>query len=199
MQPVVVTKITLGDVTVQPGRFIKPVGEAQDPVTPFTADDNWVQNLTIYLFNRTNQTIVQAAFTFSFPETTDWTTHYRPVSRLYLGRIPTSVAFDKGMPISQRSGSQSILFRPGQTMAIRLGDYIDQIKADIEPTRPLAALTTLEVGLAGFFFEGGLRWDGSFRVFDPQGSTWRRVDDPNYFPGDPDARWPGRPGWIDQQ
>jgi hypothetical protein len=198
MQPVVVTKITLDDVTVQPGRFIKPVGEVQDPVTPFIADDDWVQRLTIYLLNRTNRTIVQANFNFSFPETTDWAKHYRPVFKLSLGRIPPSVAFEKGRAIFQKPELQPIQFWPGQTMAIRLGDYIDQIKADIEPAMPLAALTTLEVGLAGFFFEDGLRWDGPFKVFDPQSLTWRRVGDPNYFPGDADGRWPGRPGWIGQ-
>lgn len=199
MQPVVVTKITLDDVTVQPGRFVKPVGEVQDPVTPFIADDDWVQRLTVYLLNRTNRTIVKAAFTFSFPETSDWAAHIRPVFSLSLGRIPPSVAFEKGRPIFQKPESQPLQFGPGQTMAIRLGDYIDQIKADIEPAMPLAALSTLEVGVAGFFFEGGLRWDGSFRAFDPQSSAWNRVDDPNYFPGDADGRWPGRPGWIGQQ
>jgi hypothetical protein len=199
MQPVVVTKITLGDVTVQPGRFVKPVGEAQDPVAPFTADGDWVQNLTVYLFNRTNQTIVHAVFTFVFPETLDYAAHRGPVYRMQIGRIPPSVAFDKGRPIQQAPESQPIMFRPGQTMAIHLGDYIDQIKAAIEPTEPLAGLTKMEVGLVGFFFEDGLQWSGGFRAFDPKSSTWRRVEDPNFFPGDPDARWPGRPGWTDRQ
>jgi len=199
MEPVVVTRITLGNVTVQSGRFVKPVGAAQDPVTPFPADDDWVQNLTVYLLNRTNQTIVYAHFNFSFPETTDWASRFRAAFPLTLGRIPESAAFDRGKPIRQRPESQPILFRPGQTLAIHLGDYIDQIKAHVEPARPLAALTTMDVGLAGFFFENGLQWSGSFRVLDPQSSTWRRIDDPNYFPGDADGRWPGRPGWVDQQ
>jgi hypothetical protein len=143
LQPVVVTKVTLGEVIVQRGRFIKPVGEIQDPVSQFMADDDWVQNLTIYLLNRSNQNIVQAAFNFSFPETTDWATHYRPVFKLYLGRIPASVAFDKGRPIQQAQDVQPLSFRPGETMAIHLADYTDRIKADIEPSRPLAALTSM--------------------------------------------------------
>jgi hypothetical protein len=199
MQPVVVTKINLGNVTVQQGRFVKPVGAVQDPVTPFPADDDWIQNLTVYLFNRTNQTIVYAHFNFSFPETTNWATRFRAVFPLTLGRIPPEAAFENGRAIPQPPGSQPIMFRPGQTMAIRLGDYIDQIKAAVEPHRPLAALTTMGLGPATLFFDGGLRWDGRFRVLDPQTSAWRRIDDPNYFPGDPDGRWPGRPGWVDQQ
>jgi hypothetical protein len=197
MEPVVVTKITLGDVTVQQGRFVKPVGAVQDPVTPFAAGDDWVQNLTVYLFNRTNQTVVYAHFNFSFPETTDWATRFRAVSPLTLGRIPPEAAFDKGRRIPQVQMSQPIMFRPRQTMAIHLGDYIDQIKADVEPHRPLAALTTMEVGLGGFFFEGGLQWSGSFKVLDPQALTWQRITDPNYFPGDPDR--PDQPGYIAPQ
>ena len=73
----------------------------EDPVAPFLADDDWVQNLTVYLFNRTNQTIVQGVLNFSFPETLDYAAHRGPVFQLQLGRIPESVAFDKGRPIPQ--------------------------------------------------------------------------------------------------
>jgi hypothetical protein len=199
IEPVVVTKITLGNVAVQPGRFIKTVGTPTDPVTPFWADDDWVQNLTVYLLNRTNQTIVYSSVYFSFPETSDLLTHSRAVFPLTLGRIPPSVTVDmNGKAVRQRPESQPILFRPGQTMAIHLGDYIDQIKTDVESVKPLAALTTVEVGFGRFFFADGMQWNGGYRVLDPQSSNWRRMG-PDYFPGDMDGRWPGRTGWIDQQ
>jgi hypothetical protein len=34
--------------------------------------------------------------------------------------------------------------------------------------------------------------------FDQHDSTWRKMDR-NYFPGNPEIRWPGRPGWIEQR
>jgi len=197
MPPVVITKVTLGSVAVQAGRFVRPANTPPDPITPFLADDDWVQNLTVYLLNRTNQTIVYADFTFSFPETTDWASRFRAGSGLVLGRIPQSAAFgDDGRPIHQPPEAQPILFRPGETMAIHLGDHIDRIKADVEPTRPLAALTAIEVRLVGVFFADGLRWGPRYMTLDPRSHTWRTMG-PDYFPGDMNRNYPGQPGWGD--
>ena len=193
-----ITRVTYKDVTVQTFRSIKPDGAPQDPVTLFLAGDDWVKDITVYLFNRTNQTIVQGAFNFSFPETTNWSTHFRAVFPLNLGRIPDWALYDHGRAVRQVQGSkQPLSFGPGQIMAIHLGDYIEKIKADVEPTRPLAALTQMEIGLAGFFFTDELEWSGSFRVLDPQTLTWVRKSE--FYPGDQDSRWPGRPGWPGQQ
>jgi hypothetical protein len=41
---VLVTEVTLGNVAVQAGHFGR-----NDPVTPFQANDDWIQNLSIYL------------------------------------------------------------------------------------------------------------------------------------------------------
>jgi len=199
-EAVVITKITLGDVVVQSVRVIKAVGVAPDPITPFQADDDWVQNLTLYLFNRTNQTIVYATVNFSFPETGDGHTVPRRGYMLNLGRVPPPAAFDRnGKPLRQRPESQPIWFRPGQELAIRLGDYVDRIKTNVEPFMPLAVLTRLNVDLGLVFFADGMQWSGGggFRALDPQTFTWRRLG-PDYFPGDMDRKWPGHP-WKDQQ
>jgi hypothetical protein len=199
-EAVVVTRITLGDVVVQQGRFIKPRGTAPDPVTPFLADDDWVQNLTVYLLNRTMRTIVYASFNISFPETTDRTTDppFRAIFLLNLGRIPPSVFVDsKGMPARSRQDRAPLLLRPGREIAIHLGDYIDQIKAEVERVRPLAALTTMYVNLTRLYFADGMRGGlGGFAVYDRQNNTWQRMD-PDYFPGNMHSNWPGRPGWFE--
>jgi hypothetical protein len=197
-EPVVISKITLGDVVVQSLRVIKAVGVAPDPITPFQADDDWVQNLTVYLLNRTNQTIVHLTVNFSFPETGDGHTVPRRGYMLNLGRVPPPAAFDRnGKPLQQRPESQPISFRPGQELAIRLGDYIDRIETNVQHVMPLAALTRLNVDLISVFFADGMQWGGAFRVPDPQTFTWRRLG-PDYFPGDMDRKWPGHP-WNDQQ
>jgi hypothetical protein len=199
MSPVVVTKITHGDVRVQSGRFVKPRGALSDPVTPFLADDEWVQNLTVYLLNRTNQLIVYVSINLTFPETTDLVTRFRAGYQVHLGRIPAAAAYENGRPVPQPPERQPILFQPGQILAVHLGDYIDEIKADVERARPLAGLTTIHVNLSMCYFAGGgLRWNGGYSVFDPQSHAWQPIAR-GYFPGDPDIRWPGLPGWIDEQ
>jgi hypothetical protein len=119
---------------------------------------------------------------------------------LNLGRVPPPAAFDRnGKPLRQRPESQPIWFRPGQELAIRLGDYVDRIKTNVEPFMPLAVLTRLNVDLGLVFFADGMQWSGGggFRALDPQTFTWRRLG-PDYVPGDMDRKWPGHP-WKDQQ
>jgi hypothetical protein len=135
----------------------------------------------------------------TFPETTDLATRFRAGSQVRFGRIPTAAAYENGRPVPQLPESQPILFQPGQILAVHLRDYIDKIKADVERARPLAALTTIHVNFSMCYFAGGgLRWNGGYSVFDPQSHAWQQIAR-GYFPGDPDIRWPGRSGWIDEQ
>jgi hypothetical protein len=84
-------------------------------------------------------------------------------------------------------------------MAIHVGDYIDQIRARIEPAMLLQTLAMVTVNVGPpIFFDDGMQLNGGFRVFDPQSHTWSRMDS-GYFPGDFDTYWPGRPGWVDPQ
>lgn len=66
---VAITKVTLGSAEVQCGLVLSPA-EIQ-PVTPIQAGDDWLQNVTIYLLNRTNKTIVEGQIVLVFPETGD--------------------------------------------------------------------------------------------------------------------------------
>ncbi|SPF53649.1 exported hypothetical protein [Candidatus Sulfopaludibacter sp. SbA4] len=196
-EPVVITKVTLANTVVQTGRFIKPATDAPDATTPFQADDDWIQNLAVHLLNRTNKPIVYAMLNFSFPETLNG--HMLRGYPLSLGRIPQPADFDRnGSPLRQRPGLQPILFRPHQTMVIALADYIDRIKANVEPVIPLATAMQVKVHLIAFYFADGMKWDGAFRTPDRQNFTWTKMDR-NYFPGDVNLNWPGRPGWIDPQ
>jgi hypothetical protein len=199
--PVVVTKVTLGNLVVQRGRFIK-LRAAEDPITPFHADDNWGQNLTVYFLNRTDKIIVFMNVSFSFPETTvrrDGSI-FRSFFPVTLGRIPAAALFDaRGRPMEDQMGAQPITFQPGQTIAIHLGGYIGQIKEHVEPVLPLAAASQINVNFHEVFFADGMKGEGNgYTVFDPQKSAWSRMDS-GYFPGDMDRYWPGRPGWPDQQ
>ena len=196
--PVVVAYVTLGDVVVQKCRVVKPRTEPPDPTTPFYANDDWIQNLTVYLLNRTDKPIVFLTVAFSFPDTT--VRQSRAAFSVNLGVIPPSALFDlNGRPVKvkQPPGTEPIFFGPGEMMPIHLADYLDRI--DIKRSLPasLAAMTTIDVvPQPGTIFADGMWFNAGYRVFDPKTSTWRRMDD-GYFPGHPGRNLPGRPGWVD--
>jgi hypothetical protein len=200
--PIAVTKVTFGAAVVQKGRFAKPSGAPQDPVTPFVADGDWIRGLTIYILNRTNKAIVQLKIAFPFPELTDYVAHTGAGVSIMFGTVPASALFDeKGRPVRLAPAQPAAPFRigPGETLAIRLSDYMDKFMKDVDAVRPLAALTQLEVVPQGMFFEDGMRWPyGGYAIFDPGTSSWRRMG-PNYFPGDATRYRPGAPGWIDHE
>jgi len=104
MDPVAVTKVSLGDTIVQLGRMIAPT---EEPTTPFLADADWIQNLTICLYNRTNRKIVFAEVILLFPETGDGRTQPMYSATLRLGRIPPSAPDGTR---SQPSDVEPILF-----------------------------------------------------------------------------------------
>jgi hypothetical protein len=195
--PVVITKVTLGDAVVQAGRFVQ-AGPAE-PITPFRAGDDWIQNLAVYLYNRTNKTIVFARVIFGFPETGDAHSQPQRAFILELGLVPQSAPVGTRMNLSDL---QPIVFPPGQTMVIRLGDYIDRIRSRVEPPSPrsgaipLAAATQLAIFLNAFFFADGMEYHaGVYNVQDPQDPGKVVHMDQGYFPGDPERTWPGRPDW----
>jgi len=197
-EPVVLTRITLGGRVVQVGRFVRPRGTDMDPVTPFEGDENWIQGLVLHLLNRTNRTIVFAMIHISFPETTNG--NQRLAYHLTLGRIPPSADFDQnGKSIPQAADARPLSFRPGTILMIPLRDYIDEIRSRIEPTLPLALTTKLAVSFGRSYLDDGMQWTGATYSLPDRGSiSWRKVDR-NYFPGDMESNWPGRPGWTGWQ
>jgi hypothetical protein len=194
--PVAITKVTVGDTVVQAGRMFQDGGF--DPLIPFQAGDDWIQNLSIYLYNRTNKTIVCTYVLLGFAGTVEdappgAADQPAGIWSLHLGRIPASAAH---APQSQPSDWQPISFLPGQTMVIRLGDYIGQIRSQVGRVLPLTAVTGLTIALEYFYFADGMFSSGSYYIIrDPQSPGKDLRMDRNYFPGDMNFGWPGRPDW----
>jgi len=197
--PVVITKVTLGDTVVQAGRFTRP-RPTIDPTTPFQADGDWIRNLTIHLFNRTNTMIVFAKILLIFPETGDGVTRPYRVHPLDLGRMPAGDAFmSNGELFSQPPERVPLSFGPSQAMAVALGDHIDAIRSGTRSVIALAAATKLRIDLTEFCFVDGMRWlGGGFDDPDPQHPGKWKYRGSGYFPGDIDSNWPGLPGWVGQ-
>jgi hypothetical protein len=191
--PVVVTKITLGDVLVQKGRFAKARAEAEDPITRFQANDDWVERLSIYLLNRTDKSIVHGFVSFTFPDASG------AGYQLELGNIPAGFAFSKAGKAVVRPVAAPFLLGPKQVTAIHLRDYIEKIRERVELQAPLSRVSEMHVLPGGFDFQDGMRWAGAnYELMDPGTHTWRSLDR-NYFPGNMDLYWPGQPGWIDER
>lgn len=197
--PVVLTKVTLGDTMVQEGRMVKVLpsrtfpARAIEPITPFQAIDDWIQTLTIYLYNRTNKIVVFCQILFRFPETgaADRPPHGIMVT---LGRIPQSAPVIGTGP--QPSDRVPIAFLPGQTMAIPLRDYIDRIKFEVDRFMPLEAVTQLEIHIGPFFFADGMEYSvNRYLMPDPKNPGKALRAAPDYFPGDMNLTWPGRADW----
>ena len=194
--PVVIAYVTLGDVVVQKCRVVKPRTEPPDPITPFYAEDDWIRNLTVYLLNRTDKPIVFLTVVFGFPDTD--VGQAGASFAVTLGVMP-QISFDlNGRPINRPPPrDKPILFGPGETMPIHLADYLDRVNVKRSLPASLAAQTTMSVTVQpGTFFADGMWFNAGYRVFDPETSTWRRMDD-GYFPGHPGRNLPGRPGWVD--
>ena len=185
---VMVTRVAIGDVDVQCGLMIAP--NKLQAVVPFQADGDWLKNLKIYLYNRTDLTIVAVNITLGFPETGDGKTRPQLMYPVQLGRLPSVVAVSgsTGKLIPQDSAREPLKFLPNETLQIDVGNYFDDFKEHIQT---FAEINKVFIYVGPFFFESGMRWSaGKFSVPDPERKgRFKRMDD-DYFPGDVLRNWP---------
>ena len=191
--PAMITKVTLGSAELQCGVVVSP-REVQ-PVTPFQAGDDWIENLTLYLFNRTDKTITFANIRIGFPEIGDGSSQ-RPMRSDYitLGRIPPAVAFSAstGQPLRQSARRKAMTFPPGQLLLIDVGTYANSIKGSVD-SMPFASITKITIQVSSVYFDDGMKWNGEYYAPDPEHpGKFTRLDG-NYFPGDMRLNWP--PGY----
>ncbi len=191
--PVMVTGVTIGGVPIECGLVTNPV--QLQPVTPFAAGGDWLQNLTITILNRTNRNVSYAQITLAFPETGDGSSPASPqhVYHISLGRIPDSAAFSgAGKPLSQRAGQLALSLLPGQSLTIHVGDYIDRLKASFANTAfasSFGSLTKCIIRRSAVFFDDGMRWSVAlFSVPDSANPGKFKNLEPQFFPGVP--TWP---------
>ena len=191
--PVEITKVTVGDTDVQCGLLVRPA-EAQ-PVTPFLAGSGWLRETTIFIFNRTNKTIVAAHLTLTFPETGDG--HVKSVAAfpLRLGRLPAADSINgrTGQLIVQDSNQKPLMWAGGETLVIHLGDFADDIQNQIESELPLETVTRLRIHIGPFFFADGMKWSAGIFATPDSEHPGRFTNMPeDYFPGSPLVNWPPR-------
>jgi len=185
--PVLIYSVSVGNLQIGSGLVDGVAG--YQPIVPFEAGADWLQNTTVSILNRTNKTIVYGSIALMFPETGDGTMQ-KPIAtyNLTFGRIPDSAAFTaSGQVLVQRTTAPPAAFGPGQTMTLRLADQITSIEGTVISI-PFSAVTKCHIRRAVFFFDDGMKWDGKFSVPDSTHPGQWIQQTRGYFPGVP--TWP---------
>lgn len=196
---VIVANVTVNNVDIQCGLVAS--SSALQPIVPFEAGDDWLQNTTLYLVNRTNKVIVFGQISLWFPETGSGTA-LQPM-RVYnvtFGRLPAAAAVSgrTGRPLAQLGAAQPLTFAPGQTMSIHLADYISGIQASVD-NMLFPSVTRVIIRRESFVFSDGMRWAGEYTIPDAQHpGKWVHMPS-NYFPGDMHVNWPPTVVPVSQQ
>ena len=189
VDPVTITEVTVGNMQVQCGLLRAQPARGRDLTVPFEWGENWLQHVEIYLFNRTNKTIVAGRITLTFPETKVGTTV--SVFPIDFGVIPANDFLSNGQPFPHRANEIPVSWGPGRSMILHLADYADRIKVALSQEMPDRAPSRIFVIRTHFFFSDGMQWYvGRFFTPDPQQPGKVTYLDPNYFPGDSDDNWP---------
>jgi hypothetical protein len=191
--PAAVRTVTVGGSEVQ-ARLALGTCKTQ-PVTPFDAGDDWIQNIAISVFNRTNKVIAAEEIHLLFPEAGN------RIYGIMVGRIPANAAFySRGRPgavIPQGPEMQPMAFLPGETRLVHLGDYLGQIRESLEREKPLSAYTRVFISTGAIHFEDGMRWDANvYSVPDPKEPGRWTPQAGSYFPGDKEDNLPPGQRWT---
>jgi hypothetical protein len=194
---VMISNVAVAGKTIECGLFIKPPAVVQ-PFTPFEAGDNWLQQMTISLINRTNKTIVFGTFSFHFPDAGDYSSALPGFgTQLESGQVPAIDAYDgrTGQPIRPNHPERPPLdWGPEQTIVLHVSDYMPEIEALLAHFLPGSAATKVDVYLDAFYFADGMEWGlGRYSVPDPDHPGKLKPLPADYFPGRRGRNWP--PGY----
>jgi len=209
--PTMVATIMLGGVAVpcyavmENGRYVRQT---------FTADDNWLDHLTITFLNRTNKTIDYLSVNFGLRQTArpgglcgmSLTSAYT----VSLGRSPANAP--KGwagnpnrppLPADWKDGQppwrKPLGWQAGNTITISLADFQDhppeepttvthaaRIRRELEQILgPGKSVTEMTIHPLMVTFSDGMQWGGRYRSPAPD-FTMLPAD---YFPGDVNTPW----------
>ncbi len=183
---VMTTNVSVAGKTIECGLWVKWPAVIQ-PVTPFQADDDWLRQTTISLFNRTNKTIVFGSIGIHFLDTGDCRTVPCAGAEIEFGQVPAIDAYDgrTGMPAKPaHPEAPPIDWKPLHTFTVRIADHMDDIeRSTLTNFMPLARVTKVEVFRGAFYFADGMRWMGKFSVPDPEHPGKFKQLPFEYFPG----------------
>jgi hypothetical protein len=189
-------KITVGGQEIQCG-LSGPDPEEPYPVVPFEAGEDWLKDMTIHIYNRTEKKIAWLDMSLAFPETGNGRTEPQWIYNMVAGRVPAVDAFNgrTGEPMRIDPKSVPLSLLPHRVLELHVGDYFNQIEAYVGERMPLAQITQCVIRMPKVIFDDGMRWSASegYAVPDPEHPGRFKSLDPNYCPGGIMGRPPQRP------
>jgi hypothetical protein len=195
--PVMISGVAVAGKPIECGLFLKPLG--LDPVTPFQAGSDWLQQMTISFINRTNKTIAAGGIFIEFLDTGECSIA-QPCAgtELRFGQLPAIDAYDgrTSRPLTpERSERPPLDWKPEQTIVVRLSDYMPQVEESLQNFIPVTAVTKVTLHRGPFFFDDGMTWTpgAGYSVPDPDHPGKFNKLPPDYFPGKRGRNWP--PGY----
>ena len=194
---VVVARVTMGYAEVHCGLLQAPAGNGFDSVTPVEWGSDWLKNMDIVLFNRTDKVIDAGRIDLFFPEIGN----ARPqgLQQIDLGRIPAAAAYyGSGRPILQDRSRKPLSWRPGEALVVHVGDSIDRIGPNLQEAMPSTGPTQVVIRLGPFYFDDGMKWAyGAYALPDPQHLGQWQPQPVSFFPGDRLNNWPPGHKWAE--
>lgn len=198
MSPLFITRVSVDNRVMMLGTPISARHYSSNPNLilngrPFKVGGAWLNDMTLYIKNRTDKPVASATVLLSFPETGNGHNQPMYVYHIRLGRIPAADAYEgrTGKPLRINPAAKPLNLKPGQEVAVHVADYIDGIKAYVEKAMPLYYATTVGVSINACTFTDGLRYSaGAYSLPDPSHhGKWKYLPS-GYFPGDPHQFWP---------
>jgi hypothetical protein len=191
-----ISNITVAGKPIECGLFVKPPAVVQ-PVAPFQAGSDWLQQMTISLINRTNKTVVFGVILLHFLDTGDCRSLPCVGAELHFGQRPAIDAYDgrTGRPLKPEHPERPPLdWKSEQTIVVHVSDYMAEIEENLVNFLPVTTITKVNVYRGPFYFDDGMRWNlGFYSAPDPEHhGKFTKLPD-NYFPGRRGHNWP--PGY----
>lgn len=189
LDPVWIIKVAIGNqflLAPYDARLPHLSGQVM-PGQMFSAGDDWLKGMTIYVMNRTNKPVAWLDIAIRFPQAGNGRTRPARIFEIKLGRMPDADAiYGNGNPIPAAfMGTKPLNLQPGATLAIHVSDHIDKMQAYVGNAMPLTEINECYIYVSAAEFDGGLRYaGGGYSLPDTQHpGQWHYLPARQYFPG----------------
>jgi hypothetical protein len=150
-------------------------GNVQDPVkivellvngkpvqhgVPFEAGNDWLQNTSVVVQNRSSKVLTCVQISIEFPELRDQSDSSGPVvmTSVTVGVIPEHQLYTTSGDKINVTQQPAININPGQTVQIPISISLATIKSIVEPHRSISGVTQSQIWITKAFFADQTRW-----------------------------------------
>lgn len=136
-------------------------GNAVSPGIPFSAADNWFDDLRVTVTNRSTHTIVAGRLRLGFPEAMVQLGNQQNSTvgiQILAGSPPLAARTDVAGRVMEVPLSKRISIAPGQSYTFALKDDLESLRQKFARTHAQSSLTRCVLALQTFYFSDGSSW-----------------------------------------